>query len=101
MADEPKEGTKTSSWLVVLFMIGAPVVLLIALIIGVNVTTEPRVKDALVQAILYVVGPSVIGTALAAWKYIDRRGDVSVAKVAASVGTQPASSTTVNIGQKT
>jgi hypothetical protein len=97
MSDEAKDGTQTSSFKVLVYAGSSTIVLLIVLLLGIAFINEPRVKDALVVALIATVSPGILGTVMMGWKYIDRRGDVSVAKAS---GKSSAPSTTVNIEQQ-
>lgn len=77
-------GKETSSYMVAIVASVAPVAMLFVIVLGLIFVREPEVRAALIQALLYIVLPGIAVSGGAAWKFIDRRGDVSVAKVQAS-----------------
>jgi len=81
--EPPKEGTATSSFKVVIVSALAPVALLLALIIGLALIDDPAVRSILIDALRYLVMTGIIAGGAIGWKYVDKRGDVSVAKVEA------------------
>jgi hypothetical protein len=78
-----KEGTQTSSFKIALVTALAPALLFVVIIVGLIYVDDLEVRAILIDALRYVVTPGIIVGGAVNWKFVDRRGDVSVAKVVA------------------
>jgi hypothetical protein len=78
----PKEGKETSSYRLALVSALAPVALLLVIIIGLAVVSNPKAQDALTWALLAVLASVLGGTAIGV-QYVAKRGNVAVAKTQA------------------
>ena len=81
--EPPKPGVETSSFKVAIISALAPVALLLVIVLGLIFVEDPVVRPILIDALKYLVSAGIIGGAAVGWKYVDKRGDVSVAKVQA------------------
>lgn len=79
----PKPGIETSSFKIALISVLMPVLALVIVIVALVFVKNDKVRDVLISALQTVVLPAVLAAGAIGWKYIDRRGDVSVAKVEA------------------
>lgn len=79
----PKEGSETSSYKLAKFSALIPIGLLALIIIGLKVTSDVEVRAVLIQMLVYVVAPSILGSAVVGVQYITKRGNLAVAKAQA------------------
>lgn len=94
----PKDGKETSSYIVAVVSAIAPLVMLLAVIMGLIFVKEQEVRNALIQILIYAVLPGIATGGVINWKYVSARGDVAVAKakgladvITAQMGGTPSS----------
>jgi hypothetical protein len=97
---KPQTGSKTSSFKIAVISALTPVLVLVVVLLGLRYTQDAGVREILLSVLRTVVLPAVVTAGAVGWKYIDRRGDVSVAKVEA-LATIEAEKATTSLDDKT
>ena len=83
VVEPPKAGVETSSFKIAIISALAPVALLLVIVVGLIFVDDPQARGILIDGLRYLVTAGIIGGAAVGWKYVDKRGDVSVEKVRA------------------
>ena len=79
--EAPKPGVETSSFKIAVISAIAPVALLLVIVLGLIFIKDEAVRSILIDALKYMVSAGILAGGAVGWKYVEKRGDVSVAKV--------------------